>query len=96
VKPPDQNPFVSKQTATPGTFTAKQKDASTDEDCEPGATMAELKVPQRLIEVNSVQTSGKSKRYMLGPRGGCFYLTASGGKKYVDRGLCSQPMVAAQ
>lgn len=28
------------------------------------------------------------RKYIRGPRGGCYYLTASGNKEYVDRGLC--------
>lgn len=28
------------------------------------------------------------KNYVRGPMGGCFYLTASGGKRYVDRSMC--------
>ena len=35
------------------------------------------------------------KAYILGPRGGCFFVTASGSKKYVDRSLCSQTTAAA-
>ncbi|MEP7076620.1 MAG: DUF3761 domain-containing protein [Acidobacteriota bacterium] len=31
-----------------------------------------------------------TKKYMLGPRGGCFYLNSSGSKTYVDKGLCAQ------
>jgi len=29
-----------------------------------------------------------SKVYYTGPRGGCYYYSASGGKVYVDRSLC--------
>ena len=34
------------------------------------------------------QSAGGS-RYITGPRGGCYYLTASGNKEYVDRSLCN-------
>ena len=30
-----------------------------------------------------------SRQYITGPRGGCFYYTASGRKEYVDRSLCN-------
>ncbi|MEJ7623746.1 MAG: DUF4236 domain-containing protein [Pyrinomonadaceae bacterium] len=30
-----------------------------------------------------------SGRYMLGPRGGCYYINGNGNKTYVDRSLCS-------
>jgi len=33
--------------------------------------------------------SASSRTYIRGPRGGCYYLTASGNKQYVDRSLCS-------
>jgi hypothetical protein len=32
--------------------------------------------------------SSAAKNYVRGPMGGCFYLTASGGKRYVDRTMC--------
>jgi len=32
--------------------------------------------------------SAAAKNYVRGPMGGCFYLTASGGKRYVDRSMC--------
>lgn len=35
-----------------------------------------------------VKNSG-TKTYILGPRGGCYYLTASGSKSYVDRSRCN-------
>ena len=30
-----------------------------------------------------------TKKYVRGPMGGCYYISASGSKRYVDRGLCS-------
>jgi len=33
-------------------------------------------------------TSSQSRVYIEGPRGGCYYLSASGNKVYVDRSLC--------
>jgi len=34
------------------------------------------------------RTSSKQRSYITGPRGGCYYLTASGNKVYVDRSYC--------
>lgn len=28
------------------------------------------------------------KKYILGPRGGCYYINRNGNKTYVDRALC--------
>jgi hypothetical protein len=30
----------------------------------------------------------KSRRYITGPRGGCYYINGNGNKTYVDRSLC--------
>lgn len=38
---------------------------------------------------NTGQVSG-AKTYQLGPRGGCYYISASGSKTYVDKSLCGQ------
>ena len=34
-------------------------------------------------------TRPESNGYIRGPRGGCYYLSGSGRKVYVDRGLCN-------
>lgn len=39
---------------------------------------------------SSVNTDANGRKYYLGPRGGCYYLTASGNKSYVDKKFCSQ------
>lgn len=38
---------------------------------------------------NSAHRSTSSQYYIRGPRGGCYYLTGSGRKQYVDRSLCN-------
>ncbi|MGQ0542777.1 MAG: thermonuclease family protein [Blastocatellia bacterium] len=38
---------------------------------------------------NKETKSSGTKTYILGPRGGCYYLTASGSKSYVDRSRCN-------
>jgi hypothetical protein len=37
----------------------------------------------------STRISGESRGYITGPRGGCYYLSGSGRKVYVDRSLCN-------
>lgn len=37
------------------------------------------------------KSDGKGRTYIRGSRGGCYYLTESGRKKYVDRDLCTAP-----
>jgi hypothetical protein len=34
------------------------------------------------------------RTYILGPRGGCYYINSNGNKTYVDRSLCGQPRPA--
>ncbi|QDK80883.1 hypothetical protein EXU85_20610 [Spirosoma sp. KCTC 42546] len=62
---------------------------------------SEQTVEQVLVETNQYLKSSNSKKtslrrvstssnyYIRGPRGGCYYLTASGRKQYVDRSLCN-------
>lgn len=38
--------------------------------------------------VRNYRRSYSSQTYYTGPRGGCYYITASGRKQYVDRSLC--------
>ena len=67
-------------------------------DCKPDITVA-LKLPEKTPQTEEEKTPSKpsdNKGYILGPRGGCFIVTASGGKKYVDRALCSTAAAARQ
>jgi hypothetical protein len=47
--------------------------------------------PQAPATQTTRRTSRQStgRRYMLGPRGGCYYISGSGKKVYVDRNLCN-------
>lgn len=50
-------------------------------------------VNRRTLENDSspspvVPPTRSGRVYILGPRGGCYYYSASGNKVYVDRGLC--------
>jgi hypothetical protein len=42
-----------------------------------------------LKKSNRIKAQESSQYYIRGPRGGCYYLTASGRKQYVDRGMCN-------
>lgn len=37
----------------------------------------------------TLKSSSSSNGYIRGPRGGCYYITSGGSKKYVDRSLCN-------
>lgn len=46
--------------------------------------------PQRPTErPQTTSLPSSSRTYIRGPRGGCYYYSASGNKVYVDRSLCS-------
>jgi hypothetical protein len=73
------------------------KNASAAPDCKPEITL-DLKRPETPTAVAETKVAAKSadaKTYTLGPRGGCFYVTTSGSKKYVDHSMCGQTSVAA-
>jgi len=49
-----------------------------------------LKEANRVSSTKSISyRTSSSKYYIRGPRGGCYYVTASGRKQYVDRSLCN-------
>lgn len=56
-------------------------------ESKPSATSSAL-VGRKTAVAVPVAPAGSSSRYHLGPRGGCYTITASGGKRYVDRGMC--------
>ena len=65
-------------------------------DCKPEIT-AELKRPETPVaEEKPVVKVADTKGYILGPRGGCFIVTPTGSKKYVDRSLCASTAAAAR
>jgi endonuclease YncB( thermonuclease family) len=69
--------------------------ADSGSDCKPEVTAVVLKSPEPQDQAPEVKpaprpTSDSGRNFIMGPRGGCFYVTPSGGKKYVDRGLCGQ------
>lgn len=50
--------------------------------------------PADTVEAATAPAAGKTdasgRTYMLGPRGGCYYLSASGKKNYVDKSYCNK------
>jgi hypothetical protein len=66
--------------------------------CKPDAK-AVLKITETESSASPpVQSPAKTatlENYNLGPRGGCYLVTPSGGKKYVDRSLCTRSNAAA-
>ncbi len=58
----------------------------------PKVTLPEPKVveqPRPPVIQSSNQTDSSAIKYIRGPRGGCYFLSASGSKKYVDRSICN-------
>lgn len=45
-------------------------------------------VVARTTPASRTARSSTSRRYYMGPRGGCYYLTGSGNRQYVDRSYC--------
>ncbi len=43
-----------------------------------------------LKESGSTRTDASGRTYITGPRGGCYYVSASGKKNYVDKSYCNQ------
>jgi hypothetical protein len=73
----------------------KQTDEKSSPDCKPETT-ASLKRPEPTTESETKpQPRSTAINYILGPRGGCFFVTAGGSKKYVDHSLCGTSNVAA-
>lgn len=68
-----------------GDYLAKQK--SVQRDTPPAQPLPLLTTPVRPHAKQPARTLS-SRGYIRGPRGGCYYLTGSGKKQYVDRGLC--------
>ena len=65
-------------------------------DCKPEISLKKPDPPTPAVDKKPLEpkTAGTQRTYVLGPRGGCFFVTPGGGKKYVDRGLCSQTITA--
>jgi hypothetical protein len=77
------------------TADVKAQKTSDPADCKPEIT-ASLKRPEPAVAEVKTQPRSTNSGYILGPRGGCFIVTASGSKKYVDRALCTSSTAAAR
>jgi hypothetical protein len=73
----------------------RQTDEKSSPDCKPEATTS-LKRPEPTTDSETKpQPRSAAISYILGPRGGCFFVTTGGSKKYVDHSLCGSSNVAA-
>jgi hypothetical protein len=73
----------------------KQTEKKPSSDGKPDTPTAQ-KLPEPPIDNEpKPQPRSNAINYILGPRGGCFFVTAGGSKKYVDHSLCGAPNVAA-
>lgn len=75
---------VKPETSKPG-VTVSTTAAVTERSETPAVKPAPAEQPAE----KTADTKAASKKYIRGPMGGCYYLSASGNKRYVDRGLCS-------
>ena len=56
----------------------------------PDYTPSTPSVPRRESSTEtSTPITGADRGYIRGPRGGCYYISGSGRKVYVDRGMCN-------
>ncbi|HEY2972687.1 MAG TPA: SH3 domain-containing protein [Pyrinomonadaceae bacterium] len=46
-------------------------------------------IPRESSPATPARTTSATRGYIRGPRGGCYYLSGSGRKVYVDRSLCN-------
>jgi len=76
---------------------SNSKNANAAPDCKPEITLdlKRAEPPPTVAETKQTVKTADAKTYTLGPRGGCFYVTASGSKKYVDHSMCGSTTVAA-
>ena len=73
---------------------AKTEKAETADTTTPTAEKTEVApakpdAPAEPPASKPADTGTSPKKYIRGPMGGCYYISASGSKRYVDRGLCS-------
>src|SRR5690606_22727633 len=45
--------------------------------------------PRTKAQSSSSSVKSTGRRYIRGPRGGCYYINKNGGKTYVDRSMCN-------
>lgn len=84
--------FLDQNDTKPTSQSVSNDGAKDQPDCKPEITVA-LTRPDPSDQTAEVKVVSKpsagAQNYVLGPRGGCFYVTAGGSKRYVDRSLCS-------
>jgi len=72
-------PIRQRQLKTPDPTTDIAKQAVDERSSQP---------TDQISAKPALVTASTAKVYVRGPLGGCYYLTASGGKRYVDRSVC--------
>lgn len=65
-------------------------DLPTQQSIAPDYQPSKPSLPQRESPTETpARTTGVDRGYIRGPRGGCYYISGSGRKVYVDRSLCN-------
>jgi hypothetical protein len=68
---------------------AEEKTESVDTVTIPAWEQPDVPAAPKPTAVKPEENDSAPRRYTRGPMGGCFYISASGSKHYVDRGMCN-------
>jgi hypothetical protein len=68
---------------------AEVKNEAVDTVTVPVWEKPEVTAASKPSAAKSEENDSTPRRYTRGPMGGCFYISASGSKHYVDRGMCN-------
>ena len=90
---PVKRVLVSKMSKPTDEQAVKMDAAATIPATEPQAAQVKTETPPAKAPESTVSEPDHGgsavKSYTRGPMGGCYYISASGSKRYVDRGLCN-------
>lgn len=75
--------------AKPTTEPAKTAEATSTNSAPAPPEPTVAKVPEKETAKPAENAAAGPRTYQKGPMGGCFYISASGSKRYVDRGMCN-------
>ena len=77
------------QVKAPDAIPEKQQPAQAERNDARAASRPAAEAPRtKEPAVASANKSQNGRTYVTGPRGGCYYVTASGRKQYVDHSMC--------
>lgn len=76
------------QVKAPDALPEKQPSRAERTDTEATSRPAAESTRKKEPTVASVDKNRNGRTYITGPRGGCYYVTASGRKQYVDHSMC--------